>query len=182
MEGLQHQKIVKENSVSSVSSDVLDLEDSLTLNEENMVYDMNEAPYDIFGEHNMIGTIVVAKKGAELPLTTSWKISEGVPVAAKFSVAKTLEVTVAEERPRKLKGSQLTDEPGPGENNIRAKRSRLEDSTPLPDSTSLNLTSTPSATSVKDVRPTKIDFGLSDDLSPHSQGILSLKLILNITN
>ena len=96
----------------------------------------------------------------ELPLTTSWKISEGVPVAVKFSVAETLEVTVAEERPRKLKGSQLTDEPGPGENNIRAKRSRLEDST------SLNLTSTPSATSVKDVRPTKIDFGLSDDLSP----------------
>ena len=47
--------------MSSVSSDVLDLEDSLTLNEENMVYDMNEAPYDIFGEHNMIGTIVVAK-------------------------------------------------------------------------------------------------------------------------
>ena len=62
---------------------MLDLEDSLTLNEENMVYDLNEAPYDIFGEHNMIGTIVVAKKGAELPLTTSWKISEGVPVAAK---------------------------------------------------------------------------------------------------
>ena len=61
MEGLQHQKIVMENSASS---DVLDLEDSLTLNEENMVYDMNEAPYDIFGEHNMIGTIVVAKKRA----------------------------------------------------------------------------------------------------------------------
>ena len=98
-------------------------------------------------------------------------------MAVKFSVAETLEVTVAEERPRKLKGSQLTNEPSPGENKNRAKRSRL-----VPDSTFLNLASTPSATSVKDVRPTKIDFGLSDDLSPHSQGILSLKLILNITN
>ena len=144
--------------MSSVSSDVLDLEDAVFVTEESMIYEFNEAPYDILSDHNLIGTIVVAKKGAQLPLTTSWKISEGVPVAVKFSVTKSLKVTVADERPRKLKVNQVTSE-SPGENNNGAKKFRLEESP------SLNLTSTPSATGEKDLRPTKIDFGPSGDLT-----------------
>ena len=112
----QHQKLVRENSVSSVSRDVLDLEDAVFVTEESMVYKFNEAPYDILSDHNLIGTIVVVKKGAQLPLTTSWKVSEGVPVAVKFSVSKSLKVTVADERQRKLKVDQVTSE-SPGENN-----------------------------------------------------------------
>ena len=143
--------------MSSVTSDVLDIEDAVFLTEESMDYEFNEAPYDILSDHNLIGTIVVVKKGAQLPLTTSWKVSEGVPVAVKFSVSKSLKVTVADERPRKLKVNQVTSV-SPGENNNGAKKFRLEESP------SLNLTSTPSSTGEKDLRPTKIDFGPSGDL------------------
>ena len=143
--------------MSSVSRDVLDLDSAVFVTEESMVYKFNEAPYDILSDHNLIGTIVVVKKGAQLPLTTSWKVSEGVPVAVKFSVSKSLKVTVADERQRKLKVDQVTSE-SPGENNNGAKKFRLEESP------SFNLPSTTSATGEKDVRPTKIDFGPSGDL------------------
>ena len=60
-----------------------------------MIYEFDEAPYDILGEHELIGRVVVAKKGAQLPLITSWKISEGVSVAVKFSVSRNLAVSVS---------------------------------------------------------------------------------------
>ena len=145
----QHQKLVRESSVASVSSDMLDLED---IEGDNVVYELDEAPYDILGEHKLIGTIIVAKKGAQLPLTTSWKISEGVPVAVKFSVSRTLEVSVADERPRKLKVNQFSNE-SPREKTIGAKQFRAEEFS------SLNLLSTAnSGPSGKAIRPTKANF------------------------
>ena len=89
MEENQHQVIEKNLSVASVSSDALDLEDSVV-----QEVDCDEAPYDIMGEHELMGQVVVARKGVKLPLITSWKISEGCPVALKFEVSRKLEVTI----------------------------------------------------------------------------------------
>ena len=72
---------------------MLDLEDAVFVTEESMVYKFNEAPYDLLSDHNLIGTIVVVKKGAQLPLTTSWKVSEGVPVAVKYLQVFSLKVS-----------------------------------------------------------------------------------------
>ena len=67
----------------------------------------------------------------------SWKISEGVPVAVKFSVSRNLAVSVSAVRERKLKVNQFAIESP--ENRIEVKKVRTQESP------SANLSSTPSS-------------------------------------
>ena len=83
----------KSNSTSSVlsfSSDQLE-EENLTADVDDLVFDV--APWDITGEHEAIGKLVVAKKGEKLPLTTKYKRKDSKSVPVKFLVTDKLEVT-----------------------------------------------------------------------------------------
>ena len=86
---------VSESSVKSFSSD--QLEDEFVV-DDDLEYDI--APYDVFGEHESIGQILVAKKGDALPLTTKYKRKDSNSVPVKFHVTRMLDVIPIEFEPK----------------------------------------------------------------------------------
>ena len=120
MEGEAQASLARNLSVSSVTSDILDFEDSLC---EDIEFD--KAPCEMFGEHDKIGKVIVAKKGEKLLLITNWKICDGVSVAVKFSVSKRLKVEVHSERLRKQKVTKIAEK-GP----LLPKKLNLEEKSP----------------------------------------------------
>ena len=78
----------KSFSECSFSSDQLEQE---ALTEDDVECDV--APWDIFGQHENTGQVVVAKEGESLPLTTKYKRKSASSIPVKFHVTKRLEVT-----------------------------------------------------------------------------------------
>ena len=82
----------RSDSVRSFTSDQLEEED----NSVEMTF--QEAPFDIIGQHEAIGDVIVAKEGTPLPFTSKYFKKDGSAVAVKFAVSSDLDVTVVSER------------------------------------------------------------------------------------
>ena len=92
----------RSDSVKSFTSDMLDEDDG----HEDIVVQYKKAPWDVIFKDDDIGDVVVAKEGADLPLTTNYYKSNDGKKAFKFLVSNVLGVTVVCERDLKQKGGR----------------------------------------------------------------------------
>lgn len=93
----------RQDSVMSFTSDQLD--------DADLEYD--SAPWDVSTQHQLLGIVVVAKEGDQLPFTTKYKTVAGCDTLVSFRVERDLIVTVAKERPK----PQLIRKPPNEQNN-----------------------------------------------------------------
>ena len=77
--------------VSSFTSDQLDNEEH-----ESLTFDV--APFDIIGNHESVGDVIVAKEDTPLPYTSKYFKKDGGTHAVKFSVDKNLDVSICNVR------------------------------------------------------------------------------------
>ena len=84
--------------MASLSSDQLE-EETLTIQEDE---EYDEAPFDVMGEHESVGNIVVALRGESLPKTTKYKRKDSTCIPVKFFITKKLEVTSIEFVPKSV--------------------------------------------------------------------------------
>ena len=89
-------KSLSVTSMASLTSD--QLEDETLVVDDDEEYD--EAPYDVMGEHESVGNIIVAKRGEILPKTTKYKRKDSTSIPVKFHVTKKLEVSSVEFVPK----------------------------------------------------------------------------------
>ena len=91
----------KSFSVTSTSSFTSDQLDELDVSQEDFQYEVSS--FDVYGEHDTVGKILVVRAGETLPLTTKYK--KGIPgnPPVKFHIFKTLEVVSVEYIPETFK-------------------------------------------------------------------------------
>ena len=85
--------LTRSNSVSSFTSDQLEEDEDSC---DTVQFDT--APFDITGYHEGTGTIIIAKEGAKLPLTTNYYKSADGKLAIKFHITDLLEVSIVCEK------------------------------------------------------------------------------------
>ena len=93
--------LTRSNSVSSFTSDQLEEDEDSC---DTVQFDT--APFDITGYHEGTGTIIIAKEGAKLPLTTNYYKSADGKLAIKFHITDLLEVSIACEKELKKKSRE----------------------------------------------------------------------------
>ena len=90
----------KSDSVSSMKSFSSDQLDQETLADEDFEHEV--APWDVSFNHEGVGTILVAKKGETLPLTTKYKRKDATSTPVKFHVTKMLDVIPIDYEPKAM--------------------------------------------------------------------------------
>ena len=77
---------MSDNNISRTLSTV-STDSTASLNSEDFEEtpaDYNEAPWDIYGDAEGVGRVLVARKGDSLPCNTKYKVRKGSSVAASF--------------------------------------------------------------------------------------------------